>query len=75
VLVLVTGTDVRWRAYGALTALTSPYLDSPIVVAWVYDESVRDQIVAQFPHRQIIEMAAAGNRAWFVDAPPAAGGE
>lgn len=75
VLVLVTGTDVRWRAYGALTALTSPYLDSPIVVAWVYDESVRDQIAAQFPDRQIIEMAAEGNRAWFVDGPPAANGE
>lgn len=74
VLVLVTGSDVRWRAYGALTALTSPYLDSPIVVAWIYDESVRDQIVAQFPDRQIIEMAAEGNRAWFVDeTPPAAG--
>lgn len=66
VLVLVTGSNVAWRAYGSLMAVTSPYLDSDIVAAWDYG-GVRDQILARFPDRQVIEMQAEGNNAWFVD--------
>lgn len=72
ILVLVTGprSDVRWRATGTLMAVTSPYLDSDIVLAWDYtpnESGVRDAILQRFPDRQIIEMQASGNDAWFVD--------
>lgn len=67
-LVIVSGGDVRWRAMGALMAVTSPFLDSDIVLAWDnLQPGVRDQILARFPERQIIEMEAQGNQAWFVD--------
>lgn len=74
VLVIVNGTDVRWRALGPLMAVTSPYLDSDIVGAWNYeggDGSVKQRILDRFPGRQVIEMNAQGNYAWFSDeAPP-----
>ncbi|MBZ0301528.1 MAG: hypothetical protein K8J31_17410, partial [Anaerolineae bacterium] len=71
VLVIVRGEDVRWRALGTLMSVTSPYLDSDIVVAWDYlQPGVREDIEARFPDRQIIEMQAEGNQAWFVDDPP-----
>jgi hypothetical protein len=66
VLVLVTGNDVRWRAFGSLMAVTNPYLDSEIVVAWDnLAPGMREQILARFPDRQVIEMDAAGNDATF----------
>ena len=70
VLVLVTGPGrgddrVLWRATGTLMAVTTPWLDSDIVVAWDFG-GVRDQILARFPDRQIIEMTATGNQAVFV---------
>lgn len=70
VLVMVTGADVRWRAHGPLMAVTSPFLDSEIVVA--HDNlqaGRRDAIVALFPERPIIEMSAVGNRICFTDDP------
>lgn len=73
VLVIVTGADVRWRAYGALMASTSPYLDSPIVAAWDYsngtDPTVRQGILDRFPDRQVIDMIGDVNQAWFADSP------
>jgi len=67
-LVVVSGSDVRWRAYGSLTVQTSPYLDSDIVVAWdTGSEGVRDSILKKFPDRQVIEMQAVANKACFVD--------
>lgn len=67
VLVLISGDNVRWRALGSLMAVTSPFLDSDIVAAWVYTPNVRQQILDRFPDRQIIEMQAAENDVWFVD--------
>ncbi len=71
VLVIVTGSDVRWRAFGALMALTNPYLDNDTVVAWDYsggtNDTVRTQLLQRFADRQIIDMAAEGNGAWFLD--------
>ncbi len=67
VLVLVSGSDVRWRATGALMTVTSPYLDSDIVVAWDnLQPGVREAILERFPDRQVIEMEANGNDAWFI---------
>lgn len=80
VLVLVSGPDsgdrrVRWRALGALMAVTSPYLDSDIVGAWdTLRPGVRQAILARFPERQLIEMRAEGNFAYFVDSAAAGGG-
>ncbi len=66
VLVLVTGNDVRWRAFGSLMAVTSPYLDSEIVVAWDnLTPGMHEEILARFPDRQVIEMDAEGNDATF----------
>jgi hypothetical protein len=82
VLVLLKGTDVRWRAVGPLMAVTSPLLDSEIVAA--IDNGAagyRDQIIANFPDRQVIDMTAVGNTSCFGDSlegecygePPPAG--
>lgn len=73
VLVIVNGNDVRWRALGPLMSVTSPYLDSDIIGAWNYegsDSGVKRQILDRFPGRQVIEMNAQGNYAWFADQPP-----
>ncbi len=71
VLVIVSGDEIRWRALGALMSVTSPYLDSEIVVAWnTLQPGLREAIEARFPDRQIIEMEAEGNIAWFVDQTP-----
>lgn len=74
VLVIVTGADVRWRALGALMSVTSPFLDSDIVMGWDnLQPGVREAIVERFPDRQIIEMQAEGNQAWFVESEGARG--
>jgi hypothetical protein len=71
VLVIVTGQDVRWRALGTLMTVTSPYLDSDIVMGWDNTQpGVREEILVRFPDRQVIEMQAEGNQAWFVDEAP-----
>jgi hypothetical protein len=68
VLVIMTGDDVRWRALGPLMAVTSPYLDSDVVLAWDYGGAeVREAIIDRFPEREIIEMGAEGNDRWFID--------
>lgn len=64
-LVLMTGTGRVWRSGGALLAVTGPYLDSDIVFAWYDDTRTRDQLAALFPDREIIEMRAWGEDAWF----------
>lgn len=60
---------VRWRAYGALMSVTSPYLDSEIVVVRDFGSN-RDKFINQFPERQIIDMYAIGNTAYFLDELP-----
>lgn len=70
VLVIITGDDVRWRSYGALMAMTSPYLDSPIVAARASAAISRDAIIERFPGWQIIDMQAQENTSWFVDEGP-----
>jgi hypothetical protein len=68
VLVIVSGSDVRWRALGTLMSVNSPYLDSDIVMAWDnLQPGVREEILTRFPDRQVIEMQAEGNRSWFVE--------
>jgi len=65
-LVIVAGSEVRWRALGSLMAVTSPFLDSPVVAAIDnLQPGTRAAILARFPARQVIEMYAAGNRACF----------
>ena len=67
-LVIVSGSNVRWRAMGALMSVTSPYLDSDIVLAWDnLAPGVRQQILDRFPDREIIEMQAEENTAWFTE--------
>jgi 4-amino-4-deoxy-L-arabinose transferase-like glycosyltransferase len=76
VVVVVSGSDVRWRAYGSLTVKSSPYLDSDIVVAWdTGGDGVRDSILKLFPGRQVIDMQAVANKACFVDDPSECYGE
>lgn len=66
-LVIVTGENVRWRSYGELMALTSPYLDSRIVAARSSSSLPRAEILARFPNRQVIDLVAEENEAWFAD--------
>jgi hypothetical protein len=76
VLVLVSGQDVRWRAYGSLTVQTSPFLDSDIVVAWdTGGTGVRESLLKLFPDRQVIELTAQANKSCFVDKPNECYGE
>jgi hypothetical protein len=76
VLVLVNGENVRWRSFGPLMAVTSPYLDSDIVAAWNFrgsaTDQIRQQILERFPDRQVIEMDALDNQAWFREETAAA---
>jgi len=68
-LVIITGEDVRWRAFGSLMAVTSPYLDSDIVVAW--DDTrlgVRQAILDRFPDRELIDLIGNVNEWHFADA-------
>ncbi len=68
VLVLVSGLSVKWRATGALMTVTSPYLDSDIVVAWDYQAgkgTIRQQLLDRFPDREVIEINAQDNYWWF----------
>ncbi len=68
VLVLVSGITVKWRGTGTLMTVTSPYLDSDIVVAWDYQAgkgTIRQQILDRFPDREVIEMNAQDNTWWF----------
>ncbi len=69
-LVIVTGENVRWRSYGELMALTSPYLDSPIVAARASSGIPRAAIIARFPDRQIIDLEAEENDVWFAGEKP-----
>lgn len=74
ILVIVGGATsgddrVRWRAYGALMSVTSPYLDSDIVVVRDFGGN-RDKFIAQFPDRQVIDMLAKGDYAYFLDELP-----
>ncbi len=73
-LVLVSGDEVAWRSFGELMALTSPYLDSDIVAARITPGISREAVIARFPGRQIIEMNAAQNDAWFPEDRPATPG-
>lgn len=73
ILVLINGNSVRWRAFGSLMGVTSPYLNSDIVVAWNYegtDGDVKQGILARFPGYQVIEMNAQDNYWWFPDQLP-----
>ncbi|MCU0497798.1 MAG: glycosyltransferase family 39 protein [Anaerolineae bacterium] len=69
VLVLITAPAVSWRSYGALMIATNPYFDSPIVAAWDTGRS-REQLLALFPDREVIEMGATnrqgGDHSWFL---------
>lgn len=69
-LVIVTGENVRWRSYGELMALTSPYLDSPIVAARASSTIPRAEILARFADRQVIDMEAEENDIWFAGEQP-----
>lgn len=60
---------VRWRSYGALMAVTGPYLDTPIVAARDFGNS-RADFIAEYPDRQIVDVFAAGNNAVVADPPP-----
>ncbi len=68
VLVLLTGSDIKWRALGSLMAITTPMLDSDIVAAIdTTQPGQREAILEKFPDRQVIEMTASGNLACFGD--------
>ena len=48
-------------------ALTSPYLDSPIVAARASQSISREDILARFPGRQVIDLIGIENEVEFPD--------
>lgn len=59
VLVLVLhdpnpNVEDNWRDYGALMAMTSPYLDSDIVVARLFETDSIDEFKQRFSDRQVL---------------------
>ncbi len=69
-LVIVTGTELSWRAVGSFMAVTSPFLDSEIVgvynrVSAPGEIGLREQVIAQFPDRAVVELTARGEEAQF----------
>jgi 4-amino-4-deoxy-L-arabinose transferase-like glycosyltransferase len=71
-LVIVTGTELSWRAMGSFMAVTSPYLDSQIIaiynrVSAAGEPGLREQVIAQFPDRVVIDLTATGADAAFAD--------
>ncbi|GAB5492212.1 MAG: hypothetical protein Phog2KO_24270 [Phototrophicaceae bacterium] len=74
ILVIVTGATsgderVRWRSYAALMSVTSPYLNSDIVTVRDFGTS-RQDFIAQYPDRQVIDVFAVGNDAYVQDPFP-----
>lgn len=57
-VIILRNPDLRiednWRDYGALMAETSPYLDSDIVVARLFDTDGLDEFIQRFPGRQVL---------------------
>jgi hypothetical protein len=66
-LVLVTGEVVRWQSYGALLAVTSPFLDGTIVAARDFGGGERGRISDRFRDRHVIEIQVSDGAARFVD--------
>jgi hypothetical protein len=65
-----TGPDrVRWQAYGALMAATSPFLDSEIVAARDLGVVTPEKLLRRFPGRTVVQVRAAGGRASLVTEP------
>jgi hypothetical protein len=48
------GVEDNWRDYGALMAETSPYLDSDIVVARLFDTDAVEDFKRRFSDRQVL---------------------
>lgn len=74
VLVMVTGPSsgddrVRWRALGTFMAVSDPFGAGDIVTAWNTGDQLRDELLARFPDRRVIELSARGNEAEFIDPP------
>ncbi len=44
----------NWRDYGVAMALTSPYLDSDVIVARVFDQEDAPDIIQRFPGRLVL---------------------
>ena len=75
VLAVVSGPSsgrdrVRWQAYGALMAATSPFLDSEIVAVRDPGPVERKRIIRLLPGRTIVEVHAVGRRATAVERAP-----
>jgi 4-amino-4-deoxy-L-arabinose transferase-like glycosyltransferase len=69
ILVIATGDNVVWRSFGSFSALTDPYFRSDIIVAWDrFDE--RDELIAQHPNRQVIDIEFDGEEAWLAGCTP-----
>jgi 4-amino-4-deoxy-L-arabinose transferase-like glycosyltransferase len=65
-LVIVSGESLTWRAAGSLMVITTPHLDSDIVLARdTADGRFREAILARFPDREVIDLHGAGSHTWL----------
>jgi 4-amino-4-deoxy-L-arabinose transferase-like glycosyltransferase len=61
ILVLVSGdTGGQWQPYGALMAVTGPYLDGDIIAARIGGDEDRAALSDRFRERQVIELRISG---------------
>ena len=65
VVVVLTGESMTWRSNGTLMGVTSPYLDSDIVLARDLGGRYRDRITEHFPDREIIYLNGLRSKSWF----------
>ncbi len=64
-VVILTGSGMTWRANGTLMGVTGPYLDDDIVLARDRaDGRFRDEILARFPDREIIDLHGQNSKSW-----------
>jgi len=65
-LVILTGDGMTWRANGTLMGVTSPYLDSDIVLARdTKDGRYRETLMEMFPDREIIDLNGKRSKHWL----------
>jgi hypothetical protein len=64
VVVILTGNAMTWRSNGTLMGVTSPYLDSDIVLARDSSGRYHERIVEQFADREIIELNGLRSKSW-----------
>jgi 4-amino-4-deoxy-L-arabinose transferase-like glycosyltransferase len=69
ILVIATGHNHSWRSYGSFMALTDPYLENDLILAWDNGDR-REELIAQHPNRQVIDIEFDYTESWLAGCVP-----